>query len=232
MKDAMSIGMPKAKLLILVLSRFIPGLASIGLMLFLSAGTLEWWNGWLYLAILVMLMTSALIFFFIKDPQLLEKRMQLKEKEKPQRIFIAAAVPLYLLTFIIPGLDFRFGISRVPVWLIIIAATIVSLSYLMFMAVLAQNSFASRVVEIQEGQRVIQTGLYSVVRHPMYLSAILLYSATSLTLGSYPALIPTAFIAAILVMRIKNEEKILREGLPGYIEYTQKTRFRLVPFVW
>ncbi len=232
MATSASAKISRSKLLILVLSRFIPGLSTIGALLFVSAGTAAWRNGWLYLGTLVALMLSALVYFFDRDPELLEKRMNFKEKEKPQKLVIGLGIPIFLLAFIVPGLDYRFGISRIPLWLSIAAEAVVVFSYALIMVVFGQNRYASRVVEIQDNQRVIDTGLYSIVRHPMYLAAILLYLASALVLGSYLALVPSALIPVILVFRIKNEEKILLEGLPGYREYMKKVRYRLLPFIW
>ena len=142
------------------------------------------------------------------------------------------SIALLLVVFIVPGLDYRFEWSHVPLWLVIIATAIMISGYLMFVLVMKQNSYASRVIEIQEGQKVIDYGLYAVVRHPMYLAGLILYGVAPLVLGSFYAMIPVIFLPFLLAYRIKHEEKVLREGLKGYEEYMKKVKYRLIPFIW
>jgi protein-S-isoprenylcysteine O-methyltransferase Ste14 len=177
-------------------------------------------------------MIFTLVHLYRNDPAFLEKRMRTKEKEGTQRKYVILSLPLYIIALLIPGLDYRFGWSRAPLWLSLAALAATIGGYLMFVRVMNQNRYASRVVEIQEGQKLIDTGLYSVVRHPMYLAMIVLYLSASLVLGSYYSLIPMAIFLSTLVIRITNEEKVLLAGLPGYADYTKRVRYRLIPLVW
>lgn len=204
----------------------------MGAIIFFPAGTLKYFNGWLFIAGLLVPMVFVLIYLYIKDPELLEKRINLKEKETTQKKYVKFSFLLYIIAYIIPGLDFRFGWSSVPFWLVFLALVIMICGYLMFIAVMLQNRYASRVIEIQNEQKLIDTGLYSLVRHPMYLAATILYTASALVLGSYYALIPMLILPFLLAFRIINEEKVLIDGLPGYTEYMTRVRYRLIPFIW
>ena len=220
------------KLFFKALVRYLSSLIVIAAMLFLPAGSIKFWNGWLFIAALFLPMLFAWIYLTIKDPELLEKRFKTKEKEKTQKAYVILSIVAFALTFLIPGFDFRYGWSAVPFWLVVLSTVIMFAGYIMFFVVMKQNSYASRVIEIQQGQRVIDTGLYGVVRHPMYTAALIIYGFSPLILGSYYALIPMLFIPALLVMRILNEEKVLTNELPGYPEYMKKVSFRLIPFIW
>lgn len=220
------------KLLAKALRMYLSALAVVGLILFLPAGSLKFWNAWLYLAVLFGAMFFVLIYLISNDPALLEKRLKTKEPEKQQKWYLATSWTAFLLIFILPGLDFRFHWSDVPVWLVILSTALVLAGYSMFFLVMKQNSYASRVVEIQEEQRLIDTGLYSVVRHPMYLAATIIFLFTPLVLGSFYAVIPALLIPFFLAWRISNEEKVLLQGLKGYDDYMKKVKYRLVPFVW
>lgn len=204
----------------------------LGALLFGPAGSFRYWNGWLFMVALFAPMTLAVVYLYKKDRSLLEKRMKLREKEKQQRAFVKLSLLWFLISFAIPGFDYRFGWSHVPVWLIVGSCIVMVSGYILFMVATVQNTFASRVVEIQMNQRVIDTGLYSVVRHPMYMAALIIYMPCPLVLGSYYALIPTILLPLLLVYRIKNEEKVLQAGLAGYTVYAKRVRFRLIPFVW
>jgi protein-S-isoprenylcysteine O-methyltransferase Ste14 len=177
-------------------------------------------------------MTFTLIYLLIKDPELLEKRIKIKEKENAQKKYIKLSILLFVIAYIIPGLDFRFKWSSVPMWLVMVSLLIMICGYIGFIIVMLQNRYASRVIEIQNEQKLIDTGLYSFVRHPMYLSAIILYVASALVLGSYYTLIPMLLLPFLLAYRIKNEEKVLIKGLPGYEEYTKRVKYRMIPFIW
>jgi protein-S-isoprenylcysteine O-methyltransferase Ste14 len=216
----------------LVASRLAASLAVLGLVLFVPAGTLSYWNAWLYLAALLLPMLFTLVYLYRNDPALLRKRLTMREKEREQKTYVALSLIFFLAAFVLPGLDFRFGWSRVPPWLVFAAVVVMEAGYTMFVAVMRQNSYASRVIEIQEGQKLIDSGMYSVVRHPLYLAATLLYAASPLILGSWFALIPMAALPVLLGYRIVNEEKVLRAGLAGYEEYMERVRYRLVPFLW
>jgi protein-S-isoprenylcysteine O-methyltransferase Ste14 len=223
---------PKTKLLVNMLTKFFVGGVIFGSVIFLPAGTLSYWNGWPYLAVLGTLMTGALAYLCLKDPSLLKERLNIEEKEKEQKVYQVVSLLWSVITFVIPGLDYRFGWSHVPLWLVIVAVIIMIVGYLMFFAVMVQNRYASRVIKIQDGQKLIDTGLYSVVRHPMYLGSAIMFTASPLVLGSYYPLLSVPFLPLLLAYRIKNEEKVLRAGLAGYEEYTKRVQYRLIPFVW
>lgn len=203
-----------------------------GLFFFLPAGTLRYWQAWMYTAILLVPMSLVVILFFKKDPEALERRMRTREKEKAQKRIVSLGTLPFVIGMLLPGFDRRWGWSSVPTWLVIIADVMVVLGYLVFVRVMMENRYLSRVVEVDRGQRIITTGPYAVVRHPMYSGTILLYIFTPLALGSYWALIPFALTLVVFPVRILNEEKLLLRELPGYKEYMEKTRFRLIPGVW
>jgi len=204
----------------------------IGLIILLPAGTLKFWQAYTYFAVLVVPMIFVMLYFLKKDPKFLERRTRAKEKEKQQILLSIFTTAIFLVGFIIPGLDHRFAWSNVPIYLVITADIIVLLGYLIIFFVFKQNSYASRIIEVNENQKVISTGLYGVIRHPMYLGIIIMFLPTPIALGSYWALIPFVVLPVLLVLRILNEEKVLSNNLQGYKEYCQKTKFRLIPFIW
>jgi protein-S-isoprenylcysteine O-methyltransferase Ste14 len=232
MEYSTNIGSFRRQVFIKAFIRFLLGFLFISLLIFLPAGTLHFFNGWLFIAGLLLPMIFALIYLILKDPELLEKRINLKEKEEEQKKYVKLSVSLYVIAYIIPGLDYRFGWSEVPLWLVLVSLVLMLAGYAMFMIVMLQNRYASRVIEIQKEQKLIDTGLYSVVRHPMYLAATILYLASSLVLGSYYTLIPMAILPFLLGYRIIGEEKVLLKGLPGYEKYKEKTKYRMIPFIW
>jgi protein-S-isoprenylcysteine O-methyltransferase Ste14 len=211
---------------------YLSSLLFVGLLVFLPAGSVKFWNGWLFIGVLFTAMFFVLIWLLVKDPDLLAKRLKTREKEKPQKTYIILSIIVLFGTFILPGLDFRFNWSDIPLSVVLIATLVMIGGYLMFFAVMRQNTYASRVIEIQEGQKLIDTGLYSIVRHPMYLGATILYISVPLVLGSWYALIPSALIPILLIIRIMNEEKVLISGLKGYTDYMKKVKYRLIPFIW
>jgi protein-S-isoprenylcysteine O-methyltransferase Ste14 len=213
-------------------SMYLLSLSLVTLMIFLPAGSLKFWNGWLFIGALFIPMFFALIWLVLKDPDLLVKRLKTKEKEHTQKAYLVLSIVVCLLTFILPGLDFRFNWSHVPLLVVVISTVIMMSGYLMFFIVMKQNTYASRVIEIQDEQKLIDTGLYSLVRHPMYLSGMVLYGFAPLVLGSFYSLIPMAFFPVLLIIRIKNEEKVLAKGLKGYDEYMKRVKYRLFPFIW
>jgi protein-S-isoprenylcysteine O-methyltransferase Ste14 len=224
---------PGGQLLRLVLVRLVLGLAGLMAIFFLPAGTLGYWEAWVWLAVVFVPMLGALAYLWKNDRALLERRMRVREQEPAQSLFIKLSWIWFLLTFLIPGFDHRFGWSDVPHALVIAGAILVLLGYCMFFLVMRENTYASRVVEVEQGQKVIDTGPYSLVRHPMYLAAIIMYGFTPLALGSYWALLPSLLtFPPLLVLRIVNEEQVLRRELPAYEAYMQKVRYRLVPGVW
>ncbi len=204
----------------------------LGLIIFLPAGTLIFWQAYTYFAILVIPMILVIFYFLNKDPKFLERRTRAKEKERKQNLLSIFSTVIFLTGFIITGLDHRFAWSYVPVYIVITSDIIVLLGYLIIFFVFKQNSYASRIIEVNENQKVISTGLYRIVRHPMYLGILIMFLASPIALGSYWALIPFAVLPVILILRILNEEKILSDSLEGYHEYCQKTRYRLIPFIW
>jgi protein-S-isoprenylcysteine O-methyltransferase Ste14 len=211
---------------------FSAALAVMVVMFFVPAGTVDYWQAWVYLAIVFLPASFVMAYFLKSDPGFLERRFKMKEKEAKQRSVVAFALILFLVGFLIPGLDRRFGWSSVPFGLVIAADAIVLLSYLWVFLVFKENSFAGRTIEVVKGQKVISTGPYSIVRHPMYIGVMLMYVLTPIALGSYWALPPFLLVVPLLIYRILNEEEVLRRELPGYKEYCDKVRYRLIPFVW
>ncbi|HSQ34693.1 MAG TPA: isoprenylcysteine carboxylmethyltransferase family protein [Candidatus Binatia bacterium] len=201
-------------------------------MLFIPAGTLGYWQAWVYLAILLVPMNLVLAYLLKNDPQLLARRMRTKEKEKKQQAIILLSYPVFIAAFLLPGFDRRCGWSSVPLWLVLVAEFIVLAGYLLFVRVMKENRFLSRIVEVDRDQKVIDTGPYAVVRHPMYAGILPLYLFSPLALGSYWSLIPAAPLVLVIVARILNEEKVLVRDLPGYAEYRRRVKYRLVPGIW
>ena len=224
--------MTKKKLLISALTKFLAGLILMGLVLFLPAGTWNYPNAWLFLGLLFIPMLMLGVILFVKAPELLEKRLQSKEKESTQKGVVAVSGLMFLGSFVLAGLDFRFGWTNVPSWVVAVAAVVLLASYGMYGEVMRENAYLSRTVEVQENQKVIDTGLYGVIRHPMYTATIFLFLAMPVVLGSWLAFAVMLLYPVVIVARIGNEEKVLEEGLPGYSEYKKKVKYRLVPFVW
>lgn len=220
------------KLLLNGLTKLIFGIVLIGLLLFLPAWTFNYFGAWLFMGVLLIPVVIMGVVLFIKAPSLLEKRLQDKEKEMTQKGVIALSGLMFIGGFVLSALDFRFGWSYVPMWLTITAAVIFLAGYGMFAEVMRENAYLSRTVEVQEGQKVVSTGLYGVVRHPMYLATLLMFLPMPLILQSLWGLIPFAIYPVIIVTRIINEEKVLEEGLEGYSEYKTRVKYRLIPFVW
>ena len=216
----------------MVLVRYLEALLLLSAMFFLSAGTLAYWEAWLYLAILFIPMAFVMAYLLKNDPELLERRMRFREKETAQKRIIGLSWLWFLLAFFLPGLDQRFGWSHVPVMIVLAAALLVLLGYGIVVWVFRENSYASRVIEVTEQQQVIDSGPYALLRHPMYLGAIVMYIFSPLALGSWWAMIPALPIIPVLIVRLLNEEEILLRDLPGYAAYRQKVRFRLLPGVW
>lgn len=216
----------------IVYSRFAIACVVLPLIFFLPAGTIRYWEAWVYLAILLIPVFFVMRYLLKHDPVFLERRMRTREQQASQKWVIAVSFLWFFLVFILPGFDQRFGWSDVPVAAVLAADLLVLLGYGVILRVFQENRYASRVVEVAEGQSVIQTGPYAITRHPMYLGTLLMYLATPVALGSWWALLPALLIVPILIARIVNEEKVLAEQLPGYRDYMQKTRYRLLPGVW
>ena len=222
----------KSELLKTAIIRYLVAITCVFLILFIPAGDLKYWNGWLFLVSLFIPMIFSVIYFYLKDPALLEKRLKTQEKEKAQKAYIFMSIVVFIISFILPGLDYRFKWSTVPLPIVAIACVLMVLGYILFVIVMIQNSYASRIVEVQENQKIIDTGLYSIVRHPMYLAASMVFVSSPVVLGSYISLIPMILFPIMLGLRIINEEKVLKEGLKGYEEYRKRVKYKMVPFVW
>jgi len=222
----------KRELSKIVWTRLLLSIPALGALFFLPAGTFAYWEAWVYLAILLIPMLAAFAYLLKNDPELLERRMRMREKEAQQKRIISLSWLYFLLVFLIPGFDQRFGWSDVPISVVLAADGVVALGYGVFFLTLRENSYASRVVEVAQGQKVISSGPYALVRHPMYLGVTLMYVASPLALGSWWAFLPSLLIIPLLMARIRNEEQVLLRELEGYAEYTQVVRYRLLPGVW
>ena len=220
------------KLWLNAMIKYISGLLIRGLLLFLPAGTLDYAGGWRFIGLLFAPMLMLGIALLIKAPELLVKRLSAKEKQGAQKGVVAAAGLIFIAAFVLAGLDFRYGWTSVPAWLIWLSSAVMLLSYGMYAEVMRENAYLSRTVEIQQGQRVVDTGLYGIVRHPMYTSTVLLFLAMPLVLGSWTSFCVMLLYPGAIVFRIVNEEKVLAEGLEGYCEYKSRVKYRLIPFIW
>lgn len=212
--------------------RYLSGVMLLGVLLFLPAGTLGFQRGWLFMGVLFIPMFLAGIVLMSKNPELLSKRLNVKETQVEQSLVIKLSGLMFLAGFILAGLDFRFSWSQMPEWISWLAVVVFLMGYGMYAEVLRENTYLSRTVEVQENQKVIDTGLYGIVRHPMYSATILLFLSMPIILGSWVALIVFLCYPLIIAKRIRNEEQVLNEELAGYPEYTQNVRYRLIPFVW
>ncbi|MBU4225341.1 MAG: isoprenylcysteine carboxylmethyltransferase family protein [Chloroflexi bacterium] len=224
--------LPQGELIKMVSARLLVVIPLLFAMFFLPAGTFAYWEAWVYLTVLLIPMFLVLIYLLKNDPELLERRMRMREKETEQKLIIKISYLYFLLAFLLPGFDKRFEWSNVPVVVVIVADVLVLLGYGMFFLVLRENRYASRIVEVEQEQKVISSGPYAIVRHPMYLGVSLMYILSPLALGSYWAMIPSLLIIPLLAARIRNEESVLGRELKGYQEYVQKTKYRLIPGIW
>ena len=220
------------KLFFEAIIKFLLGVMLVGLLIFLPAGTLKFFSGWLFMGVLFIPIFIAGIVMMVKNPQLLASRLDIKEKQKEQGILIKLSGLMFIVGFILAGLDFRFQ------WLVIspivtyIAAIVFVLAYILWAEVLRENKYLSRTIKVEEGQELVDSGLYGFVRHPMYLASILLFLAMPLILGSLISFFVFLIYPIIIVLRIINEEKVLEKELKGYIEYKKKVKYRLIPFIW
>ena len=214
------------------LTKFIVGLLLVGVLLFLPAGSLAYLNGWLLIGLLFVPMLILGIVLLIKAPALLEKRILAKEKEKTQKGVIAVSGLLFIAGFVVAGLDFRFGWSKMPLWTVIISSVVLLVSYALYAEVMRENAYLSRTIEIQESQKVIDTGLYGIVRHPMYAVTVWMFLSIPVVLGSWWSLLCFLPYIAVIVVRIHNEEAVLEAGLEGYSEYKDRVKYRILPFIW
>lgn len=220
------------KLLLNALTKYLAGALLVGLLLFLPAGTFSYPNAWLFLGLLFVPMLILGAVLFAKAPELLAKRLNHREKQTEQKKVVAGSGLLFVGGFVLAGLDFRFGLSHVPSGVVIAAAVLLLLSYGMYAEVMRENAYLSRTVEVQEGQKVVDTGLYGVIRHPMYTATIVLFLSIPLVLGSWTAFVIFLYYPFMIVRRIRNEEDVLRAELDGYSDYMERVRWRLVLFIW
>ena len=220
------------KLLFSALIKFVLGIVLVGVLLFLPAWTLYYLYAWLFIGLLFIPMLIMGIILFVKAPTLLEKRLNSKEKQKAQKGVTKILGIIFLVGFVVSSLDFRFAWSRVPLWLVIVSSILFEIGYLMYAEVMRENIYLSRTIEVQDNQKLISTGLYGIVRHPMYLATLFMFLPLPLILGSFWGLIPFSFYIVAIIIRIVNEEKVLLKGLDGYAEYKQKIKYRLIPFLW
>lgn len=220
------------KLFVQAISKFVTGLVLIALLLFLPAGTICYWNGWLLIGILFIPMFAAGIVMMLRNPELLEKRLKAKESEGEQKTVIVLSGVMFFAAFVVAGLNYRFGWIVMPRWTVIAAAIVFLAAYLMYAEVLRENTYLSRTVEIQKHQKVIDTGLYGIVRHPMYSATVFLFLSMGLVLGSPISFAILICYLPIIAKRIRNEEEVLAQGLEGYAEYRDKVKYKVIPLIW
>ena len=220
------------KLFFEAILKFTLGVIIVGLLIFLPAGTLNYLNGWLLMGILFIPMFIAGIIMIIKSPNLLKSRLRAKEKQSEQKKVVAISGLMFLTGFIIAGINYRYNITKLPNIIVIIATIIFLISYIMYAEVLRENIFLSRTIEVQKNQKVIDAGLYGIIRHPMYTATILMFLSIPLILGSIISFIIFLIYPFIIIKRIKNEEQVLEQELKGYKEYKKKVKYRLIPFIW
>lgn len=220
------------KLFFEALVKFTCGLLLVGLLIFLPAGTLGYPCGWLFIGLLFVPMLIAGFVMLARSPEFLKKRLDAKEKQGTQKGVVALSGLMFIAGFVVAGLDYRFGWSVMPTWVTVVASVLFLVSYALYAEVMRENAYLSRTVKVEEGQTVVDTGLYGIVRHPMYAVTILLFMVMPIVLGSWYALIPFAFYPAIIILRLKDEETLLSKELPGYEAYKQKVKYRIIPFIW
>ena len=226
------VGTMTIKLFYSAIIKFVLGVLLVGLLLFLPAGTVQYPNGWLFMGILFVPMSVAGIILMIKNPELLIKRLSAKEQQNEQRLVINLSGLMFAVGFVLAGLDFRFRWLLLPKTVSYIATVVFLLAYLLYAEVLRENTYLSRTIEVQENQKIIDTGLYGIVRHPMYSVTIILFLAMPLVLGSILSFAVFLFYPLLIAKRIKNEEQVLETELYGYADYKKKVRYRLLPFIW
>lgn len=221
-----------AQLFIQALGKFFLGLIVVGVLLFGPAGTLDYWQGWLFVALLFVPMFIAGVVLMFRNPELLRKRLEAKEEEKEQKWVVALSGLLFIAMFVVAGLNRRYLWWMLPDWAVYSAAVLFLVGYLLYAEVLRENVWLSRTIEVQEHQKVVDTGLYGIVRHPMYAATLILFLTMPLVLASPWAFVIMLFYIPVIDKRIRNEEMVLEEGLEGYKEYKKRVRYKVVPFVW
>jgi len=219
-------------LFIQAMAKFSGGLVLVGLLLFLPAGSLHFWQAWLLMGILFVPMLIAGLVMMGRNPDLLRKRLDVKEKESEQKTVVALSGLLFIASFVVAGLNWRFQWWVLPSWAVWVAAGLFLLSYLLYAEVLRENTYLSRTIQVQENQKVIDTGLYGIVRHPMYMATTILFLTMPLVLASPISFFIMLCYLPVIAKRIRNEEKVLEEGLDGYSEYKKKVKYRILPLIW
>ena len=220
------------KLFLEVIIKFLTGLIGVGILVFLPAGTLHYFNGWLFMGLLFIPMFIAGIFLLLKNPNLLRRRLDVKEKEREQKEVLIYSGIMFLTGFITAGLSYRYGFGQLPDIVVIISSILFVIAYVLYAEVLRENSYLSRTIKVEKQQEVVDTGLYRIVCHPMYSITIFLFLMIPLILGSLPSFIIFLIYPFILIKRIKNEEAVLEKELKGYSEYKKIVKYRLIPFIW
>ena len=220
------------RLFIDAITKFLVGVILVGLLLFIPANTIYYFNAWLLMGLLFIPMFIAGIIMMIKSPDLLLRRLNIKEKEQEQKEVVLLSGLMFIIGFIVAGLNYRYGWNKVPNVIVLISSGLFILSYIMYAVVLKENTYLSRTIEVEENQKVVDTGLYGIVRHPMYSITIFLFLSIPLILGSLYSFMVFLIYPFVIIKRIKNEEKVLEKELKGYIEYKKRVKYRLVPFIW
>ena len=220
------------KLFVQAMTKFFVGVLAVGLLIFLPAGTLRFGQGWLLMGVLFVPMFLAGLFLMVKDPAQLRRRLDAREKEMTQKTVLLLSGLMFLAAFVLAGLSFRFGWLRFPRWVSVLGAILFLLGYVLYAFVLKENAYLARTVKVEKGQKLVDTGLYGVIRHPMYAATLLLFLSMPLILGSLLSLLVMLVYPFIIARRIQNEEQVLMRELPGYREYRKKVRWRLIPFLW
>jgi protein-S-isoprenylcysteine O-methyltransferase Ste14 len=219
-------------LFVQAIGKFLLGVVIIGLLLFLSAGSLQYWQGWLLMGVLFVPMFCAGLVMMAKNPELLRKRLNAKEEEQEQKTVVKLSGLLFIAAFVVAGLNWRFGWCVLPDWAVWASAVLFLVCYLLYAEVLRENTYLSRTIEVQENQQVIDTGLYGIVRHPMYMATTVLFLSMPLVLASPISFLIMLLYLPLIAKRIKNEEMVLEDGLAGYKEYKQRVKYRVLPFIW
>ena len=220
------------KLFVQAMTKFFAGVLAVGLLIFLPAGTLRFGQGWLLMGVLFVPMFLAGLFLMVKDPDRLRRRLDAREKEMTQKTVLLLSGLMFLAAFVLAGLSFRFGWLRFPRWVSVLGAILFLLGYVLYAFVLKENAYLARTVKVEKGQKLVDTGLYGIIRHPMYAATLLLFLSMPLILGSLLSLLVMLVYPFIIARRIQNEEQVLMRELPGYREYRKKVRWRLIPFLW
>lgn len=212
--------------------KFVSGIVIIGIILFVPAGSFGFWQGWLLMGILFVPMFAAGLIMMKRSPDLLRKRLNAKEEQPEQKTVLFLSGLMFIVSFVVAGLNFRFGWLTLPNWIPILFTVVFLLAYALYAEVMRENVYLSRTVEVQENQQVVDTGLYGIVRHPMYMTTLLLFLSMPLVLGSLISFLIMFLYLPIIAKRMRNEEQVLSEGLPGYAEYMKKVKYRVIPFIW